>query len=77
MRKLLAILVLSALTSLEIKAQNALDASMNQIGPSIERDTIEFVTPSKGNYPKKAKEVLDALQIGGYYRFSDECSQDE
>jgi hypothetical protein len=35
--------------------------------PAIEIDTIEIL--DKGNFPKVAKDVLDGLQIGGYYRF--------
>ncbi len=35
--------------------------------PFIEVDTIS--TPQKGNFPKKVKEALSGLTIGGYYRF--------
>lgn len=35
--------------------------------PTIEIDTIEVL--DKGNFPKVAKDVLEGLQIGGYYRF--------
>ena len=38
-----------------------------EMSPSIVIDTIEL--SNKGNFPKVAKDVLDGLQIGGYYRF--------
>lgn len=35
--------------------------------PDIQHDTLLSI--DKGNFPKQAKEVLDGLQIGGFYRF--------
>ena len=37
------------------------------LGKNVIVDTIENI--EKGNFPKSAKEILENLQIGGYYRF--------
>lgn len=37
--------------------------------PSIETTADTLNASEKGNFPKQAKEVLDGLQINGYYRF--------
>ncbi len=47
------------------KVLSAQQAALNL--PTVVIDTIEKV--QKGNFPKTAKEVLDGLQINGYYRF--------
>jgi hypothetical protein len=62
---LISILSISFLHK-NVKGQNVAD-TRQEISPSIVIDTIEL--SNKGNFPKVAKEVLDGLQIGGYYRF--------
>lgn len=68
-RKLLVILASFAWISSETHAQSIGSSSKDQIRPSIEIDTLDPIVSQKGNFPKKAKDVLEGLQIGGYYRF--------
>ena len=63
------IFIISFITISFLNKVNAqvLNYSRQENLPKIEIDTIEI--SEKGNFPKAAKEVLDGLQIGGYYRF--------
>jgi hypothetical protein len=62
---LISILSISFLTK-NVNGQGMAESRQENL-PTIQIDTIEL--SEKGNFPKIAKEVLDGLQIGGYYRF--------
>ena len=66
MKHTLYIPLFFALIHANVMGQQKVYTSASNL-PTIEYDTLLSV--DKGNFPKKAKEALDGLQIGGFYRF--------
>lgn len=66
MKHTLPILFISTLFHWNLLGQSIVDSHQQNL-PTIEVDTI--LVAEKGNFPKMAKEALDGLQIGGFYRF--------
>jgi hypothetical protein len=73
----IGLIIFLEMLSLNVMAQDSVKSSKQIINFSqnrsglnkvdIQTDSIEI--SDKGNFPKSAKEVLDGLQINGYYRF--------